>query len=52
MIAQEQGGENTSVAVGNIIKDCTMVIENPEDLPTFDMEYIFLKLEVNQLVIK
>ena len=46
MIAQEQGGERALLkAVGNIIKDCTMgTIENPEDLPTFDMEYIFLKI--------
>ena len=46
MIAQEQGGERALLkAVGNIIKDCTMgTIENPEDLPTFDMEYLFLKI--------
>ena len=46
MIAQEQGGEKALLkAVGNIIKDCTMgTIENPEDLPTFDMEYLFLKI--------
>ena len=46
MIAQEQGGEKALLkAVGNIIKDCTLgTIENPEDLPTFDMEYIFLKI--------
>ncbi len=46
MIASEQGGERALLkAVGRIIKDCTMgMIENPEDLPTFDMEYIFLKI--------
>tara|TARA_Y100001938_G_C7946592_1_gene357077 strand:+ start:104 stop:805 length:702 start_codon:yes stop_codon:yes gene_type:complete len=46
MIASEQGGEKALLrAVGRIIKDCTMgMIENPEDLPTFDMEYIFLKI--------
>ena len=46
MIAQEQGGERALLkAVGNIIKDCTMgTVENPEDLPTFDMEYLFLKI--------
>ena len=46
MIAQEQGGEKALLkAVGNIIKDCTLgTIENPEDLPTFDMEYLFLKI--------
>ena len=46
MIAQEQGGERALLkAVGNIIKDCTLgTIENPEDLPTFDMEYLFLKI--------
>ena len=39
MIASEQGGERALLkAVGRIIKDCTMgMIENPEDLPTFDM---------------
>ena len=46
MIASEQGGERALLkAVGRIIKDCIMgMIENPEDLPTFDMEYIFLKI--------
>ena len=46
MIASEQGGERALLkAVGRIIKDCTMgMIENPEELPTFDMEYIFLKI--------
>ena len=46
MIAQEQGGEKALLkAVGNIIKDCTNgTIENPEELSTFDMEYIFLKI--------
>ena len=46
MIAQEQGGEKALLkAVGNIIKDCTNgMIENPDDLSTFDMEYIFLKI--------
>ena len=46
MIAQEQGGEKSLLkAVGNIIKDCTNgTIENPEELSTFDMEYIFLKI--------
>ena len=46
MIASEQGGEKALLrAVGRIIKDCTMgMIENPEELPTFDMEYIFLKI--------
>ena len=46
MIASEQGGEKALLrAFGRIIKDCTMgMIENPEELPTFDMEYIFLKI--------
>ena len=46
MIAQEQGGEKALLkAVGNIIKDCTNgTIENPEELSTFDMEYIFLAI--------
>ena len=46
MIAQEQGGERALLkAVGNIIKDCTNgTIENPEELSTFDMEYIFLAI--------
>ena len=46
MIAQEQGGEKAQLkAVGNIIKDCTNgTIENPEELSTFDMEYIFLAM--------
>ena len=46
MIAQEQGGEKALLkAVGNIIKDCTNgTIENPEELSTYDMEYIFLAI--------
>ena len=44
MMAQEAGDEDTQIrTVGDIVKSCTFnKISNPEKLPTFDIEYMFL----------
>ena len=46
MVAQETGNEkDMAQAMCDIVKNCTdNVIKNPEKLPTFDIEYMFLQL--------
>ena len=45
MIAMETGDEKSMIsAVKTIIKNCTNLKQKVEELPTFDIEYVFLKL--------
>ena len=51
MIAQETGKESDMArAMCDIVKSCTDgIIKNPEKLPTFDIEYMFLQLRAKSV---
>ena len=45
MVAQEGGSEkDLSLIMGELIKNCTFGKLNPDNVPIFDIEYVFLKL--------
>lgn len=50
MIAMETGDEKSMItAVKSIIKNCTNLKQKVEELPTFDIEYVFLKLRAKSV---
>ena len=51
MIAQETGKESDMArAMCDIVKSCTDgAVKNPEKLPTFDIEYMFLQLRAKSV---
>jgi len=50
LLAQETGDDNAiTQAIKEIIKACTFGVIDPEDLTTFDLEYIFLKLRAKSV---
>src|SRR5579872_1444765 len=55
LLMAQQGGDSTEIenAVKQIIRNCTNNMVNPDKLPTFDIEYLFLQLRaksVNDIV--
>jgi len=50
LIAMETGDEKSMInAVKTIIKNCTNLKAKVEDLPTFDIEYLFLKIRAKSV---
>lgn len=53
MVAQDEEGKDTINVVKQILKNCIVDEINIDDLPTFDLEYLFLNLRarsVNEIV--
>tara|TARA_E500000331_G_scaffold356828_1_gene416404 strand:+ start:14 stop:721 length:708 start_codon:yes stop_codon:yes gene_type:complete len=51
MMAQESGDETHMIrSIGDIVKSCTFgKIDNPNKLPTFDLEYMFLMIRAKSV---